>query len=144
MIYFVDEDVQYAREFSVPLVLRNLEVKILSDADAAYNTLESATNVDCVIVDIMLATGDAGASRFSSAETDGFLRTGILLMSYLSNCRPTLFPHRFVVLSAAGTSLMLDVKKYCLEQRITVLRKSDFRDPSALADELQKIMKRLA
>tara|TARA_R110002051_G_C8630143_1_gene484651 strand:+ start:568 stop:1005 length:438 start_codon:yes stop_codon:yes gene_type:complete len=140
MIYFVDEDIQYSREFSVPLQMRGHQLSILPNADVAYDTLENADDIDLVIVDIMLATGDVQTSRFSSSDTDGFLETGLLLMRYLSDLRPEYFPRKFVVLTAAGAKLIQRVNSVCVDLDVPVLKKGDFRVPSTLANSIEGIL----
>ena len=141
MIYFVDEDVQYARELCVPLQMRGYETKIIENADLAYEELERAEDVQLAIIDIMLATNGAETSRFSAADTDDFLETGLLLMRYLSAARDNLFPNRFVVLTAAGAVLIQKISLECNEMGVEVLKKGDFRDPSTLADSIEEILK---
>jgi len=142
MIYFVDEDVPYAKEFTIPLIMRGYNVEILPNADLAYDALEKAADVELAIIDIMLATAEKQNSRFGADETAGFLKTGLLLMNYLSDRRPNLFPKRFVVLTAAGDAgLLREINGQCRTIGVTVLRKSDFRKPSGLADRIIELIK---
>lgn len=139
MIYFVDEDVAYAKEFSVPLILRGYEVKIISNADNAFEILENADDVQLAIIDIMLATASAEKSRFTADETDSFLKTGLLLMAYLNDKRRDVYPERFVVLTAASQPrLVNEIRQTCKDMGVPVLRKTDYRRPANLADELIK------
>jgi len=141
MIYFVDEDVPYAKEFSLPLILRGFEVKIISNADKAIEVLETAENIQLVVLDIMLATGDAKTSKFSAGDTENFLTTGLLVIEYLSNVRSSIFPKTVVVLSSAGkVNLVSEITRVCHDAKIQYLKKSDYKRPADLADDLLKIL----
>lgn len=143
MIYFVEEDVPYAKEFSVPLILRGYDVEILPDADTALARLDRATDIELVVIDIMLATRDAVNSQFKPDETDGFLLTGLNLMFHLSAKRGDIFPRRFVVLTAASELTISNrLVGVCRNMRVPILRKGDYRRPKLLADELIYIMQR--
>jgi ActR/RegA family two-component response regulator len=142
MIYFVDEDLAYAKEFTVPLILRGYEVKVLENADQALNTLEQAQDVQLVIVDVMLATGEIGVSQFTADDTEGFLKTGLTLIEYLTERRGDIFPRKFVVLTAASeSSLISTIERMCRKSGITVLWKSDYRRPADLADKLVELIR---
>lgn len=141
MIYFVDEDLPYAKEFSVPLVMRGYDVTFLSDADTALTRLDSADDIQLVVVDIMLAVGDMATSQFRADETEGFLLTGLNLMFHLSAKRGDMFPKRFVVLTATSESIIANrLQPYCRNMDVPILRKSDFRRPAHLADKLIELL----
>jgi ActR/RegA family two-component response regulator len=141
MIYFVDEDLSYARQFTVPLVLRGYEAKILLNADRALDVLSEAKDIELAIVDVMLATADARHSRFRADDTDSFLETGLALMRELNKTRPDVFPRKFAVLTAASeASLVGDIETACRKMQVPHLKKGDFKQPKALADRLVEIM----
>jgi hypothetical protein len=142
MIYFVDEDVPYIQEYSVPLKLRNRSVSILANADLAYDTLETASDVELAVIDIMLATGSKETSRFSRAASEDFLKTGILLIHYLTDLRPQLFPKKFVVLTAASDHRLLrSVRECCDPLNIEILRKMDYSSPAKLAQKIESLIR---
>lgn len=142
MIYFVDEDVPYAKEFQIPLIMRGYKVDILPNADLAYDALESSDNIELAVIDIMLATAEKEKSRFGADESAGFLKTGLLLMNFLNSKRPEIFPKRFVVLTAAGDAgLLREIESQCRVMGVPVLRKSHFRKPSALAEKLLGLLR---
>lgn len=141
VIYFVDEDVPYIQEYSVPLKLRNRSVCILSNADIAYRTLEMANDVELAVIDIMLATESKESSKFSRAESEDFLKTGILLIQYLNDLRPRLFPKNFVVLTAASDRRLLkSIRDCCDPLNIEILRKMDYSSPAKLANKIESLI----
>lgn len=141
VIYFIDEDVPYVTEYSVPLKLRNKAVQILPNADLAYNVLETANDIELAVVDIMLATEAKEVSRFGRVETEDFLRTGLLLIEFLTDLRPEVFPHRLVVLTAASDyKLLKSIRDTCEPKNIEILRKMDYSSPTKLADKIQSLI----
>ncbi|NYI28218.1 hypothetical protein [Sulfitobacter geojensis] len=125
----------------MPLRLRNRSVDSLPNADIAYETLEKANDVELAVIDIMLATEDKGVSKFSRTETEDFLKTGLLLIDYLANARPDVFPRRFVVLTAASDRKLLKaIRDRCGPRKIEILRKMDYSSPVSLADKIESLL----
>ena len=141
MIYFVDEDREYLQEFTVPLKLRGHEVETVLDADDAFEILEKVEDAEIVVIDIMLATDTSNKSRFNRADTDDFMQTGLLLMRYLMDARPDLFPKKFVVLTAASQAKLLKaIGDFCPRHKIEVMRKTDYPSPVELADKIESLL----
>jgi ActR/RegA family two-component response regulator len=142
MIFLVDEDQTYGETFTMPLVMRGFDVKILGNADKALNELSEARNVELVIVDIMLATAPRSQSKFGVGETNGLLLTGLVLLRRLRQIREDIFPGKFVVLTAASEpGLVSTISSTCSDLDVPVLWKGDYKRPANLADRLVGIMR---
>lgn len=101
MIYFVDEESGQGTAYPIALKIKGFDVATIPDATRALDALTTAERVELVVVDVMLARGLDPAGCFSPELTERGLRTGLRLLELLSERRPSDFPQRAALLSAA-------------------------------------------
>lgn len=139
-IYFVDEDYPKFRAWLLELEYRNLRVQPLEDADRAFAVLEVATDIEWVIIDVMLAASEREVSRYEVGRTDGSLETGLVLLRDLCRVRPDVFPHRAQLLTNTTNDSTYRAARQCafdhgieLIDKVSVDGARDFGDRITLA-----------
>lgn len=133
-VYFVDEDFGRYGPWIVECSFQRLDVCGIGDADQAYNQLTDATDVELVVVDVMLSA-KYQSSRFSPERTDNYLKTGLCLAEDLASNGGPAFPNRIVLLTnAVGDDIFRaanDVRKMLdipLWQKPQILSPFDFAE----------------
>ena len=117
MIYFVDEDKIDIDPYAMYLSSLGHKVKLLHDADEAYNTLIEANDIELIILDVMLATAEGENSRYSPQDTHFFTITGLTLLddlvSYYKNGAnrkaSNIIPNKVILFSAATSSKIVNL-----------------------------------
>jgi len=144
MIYFVDEDSTQLTPYIVELELRGYQVVPIDNADDAYKVLSGASDIQLVILDIMLAAGPSGTSRFSRERTHDFILTGLALLEDLNNTNAAHFPRRVVVFSMANQDWVVnDIRKAAEQYQIAYLQKRDYPSPFGFGEKIAEILKGL-
>lgn len=100
-IYFIDEDHPKLLAWIIELEYRGYHVKPVKEADAAFDYLQNATDVELAIIDVMLAASARRDSFFTEERTDAGLITGLVLLDRLMQARSDIFPNRAQLLTAA-------------------------------------------
>lgn len=137
MIYFVDDDVNQMRPFRDELEFRGYTVKSLRHSDEALQCLRQASDVELVILDVMLGTGPKESSEFSREETRDFLITGLALINKLMTESHDKFKNKVVIFSMASQSIVLDeISKSIDEHGVTYLRKTNYADPEEFGNKV--------
>ena len=137
MIYFIDDDVNQMWPFRNELEEQGYQVKALRNADEAFDHLEQAQDIELVIMDVMIGTGPKQTSRFSAAETDDFLKTGLVLVDKLMQKNASKLQKRLLVFSMAHQiPLVGEIEKTVNKYNITYLRKPDYADPYEFCKKL--------
>ncbi len=131
MIYFIDEDYRKLRALASELTtFHGFETKIIRDADSAFRELSdvNASDVDLVIIDVMLAVkADGKASRYSREDTDDFHQTGIALLDDLALVNPSVFPRKSVYFTHASSGdLVKAISTSANKHGIKMLKKKDY------------------
>ncbi len=146
MIYFVDEDVNEMIPFAIELENRGYPYKMLSNADEGFVALVTATDVQAIILDVMLATEEKTKSRFDSISTNNFVTTGLVLLDDLveqyksRKCND--IPKKVVIFSAAQRKdLVGKIEDKAAQYGISYLDKKDYDDTYSFAEKLEEIMK---
>ncbi len=143
MIYIIDEDYNDLQSFAIELKLRNYSVELIRDADAAFEKLKDAKDIELAIVDVMLATASQDESIFSIAETDYFKITGLVLIEKLSIVNKDFFPKKSVLFSHAVTRNLIDkINIFSKENSVPFLSKNIFSNTFNFANEIEKILKK--
>ncbi len=148
MIYFIDEERWLVKPFCDELKRRDYAVRNITMANEAYRELADPgpeqAEVDLVIIDVMLATDpddELSQTLFTRAETDDFLRTGLVLLKLLVEKRPDIFPSRAVIFSGAGNSKLVErIEKVCKGYSIAFLKKGEYVTGFDFADAIEKII----
>lgn len=141
MIYFVDEDVGQLRPWAIELRMRGFGVEMLRNADVAWERLLNTTDVELVLIDIMLAAQENDQSRYSRAATDNYLETGLVFLDELVQQRPQYFPARAAILTMTGLPRLLQKAQLaCQKYNIPLLRKFEFATPLEFGDEIEGIL----
>lgn len=141
MIYIVDEDVIQLRPYAMELKILGYEVKQIDNADAAFDILCQASDVELVLVDIMLATGDSKTSRYDRESTDDFLKTGLLLLDDLYKHNQTLFPSKLAIFSMGSQNwLVTKIKEASSKYKIPYLRKRDYPSPYQFGQKIHDLL----
>ena len=87
MILFVDDEERRVESYVDELILSNLEVKYIQNADKAWDYIEANhSSLDLVILDLMMPHGP----RFEQIDTEGGLRTGVRLYERIRQLSPNL------------------------------------------------------
>ncbi len=146
MIYFVDEDVNEMIPFAIELENRGYKYKMLSNADEGFAELVSATDVQAVILDVMLATEEKSKSRFDAIRTNNFVTTGLVLLDDLveqyivRNC--TDLPRKVIIFSAAQRrEIVGKIEEKATQYEISYLDKKEYDDTFTFAEKVEEIMK---
>ncbi len=143
MIYIVDEDVYQLRPYAIELEIRGYDVKQLNNADCAYRTLSQASDIDLVLLDIMLSTEDSNTSKYTREATRDFIKTGLLLLNDLVLSNPRYFPRCLAVFSM-GTQewLVREIIEETEKHSIPYLRKREYPSPYAFGNKVEELLKR--
>ena len=146
MIYYVDEDIDETDPFVVELMKAGYNVKILNNADTAFEALIEADDIEVVILDVMLATAGGNVSRYSAKDTNDFVTTGLVLLDDLTQQYKAkgedVIPKRVIIFSGAQqedvkTRIENAAKKYHLQY----LDKKDYDDSFSFIDKIDSIIK---
>lgn len=146
MIYIVDEDVSQLQSLVAVMQFLGYEVVQVCNADDAYDRLVDATDVDYVLLDVMLGTRPSSASRFSRVDTQDFLTTGLELATLLAKCGNTHFPKRLAFFSMASQAFLVDkIRERSKLLGIPYLDKKEIgRSVMELGDRIDKIIRSLS
>jgi hypothetical protein len=137
VIYYVDEEFNRNRSKIRYLGLKGLAVRYLPNAEVAWDAIYEATDIELIIVDVMLAAG----SRYGRAETNGFLTTGLSLVADLLQQKTALQPSRILLFSAATRAdITSEIQKLVNERGVRYARKTDFDTPQAFASYVQDLV----
>lgn len=140
MIYFVDEDKNELEPYVYELEGRGYDCQILRNADRAYDVLVGATDIQVVVVDVMLATANARTSRFDAISTENFVTTGLKLIEELIANQPqgqNVFPSKAVFFSSARIEQVVSrIEKMSATYNIPYLDKNEFSCTPDFADAL--------
>lgn len=141
MIYIVDEDVLQLRPYAIELEIRGFQVKQINNADCAYRVLSNASDIELVLLDIMLATEDAGNSRYTREATRDFIKTGLILLEDLSHTNPTYFPSHVAVFSMGSQEwLVREIIEKTQKANIPYLRKREYPSPFAFGNKVEELI----
>lgn len=142
MIYVVDEDSSQLTPYLVELELRGYQVYPIDNADDAYKQLSGASDIELVVLDIMLAAGPASTSRFSREKTRDFILTGLAVIEELAKVNSKHFPSDIVVFSMANQDWAVsEIRKITNQYQIPYLQKRDYPSPFAFGETITQILK---
>lgn len=140
-IYFIDEDHPILQSWLIELEFRGFSVRSISDADRAFALLEHATDVEWVIIDVMLAASEQRDSRYPEERTEQGLIAGLTLLRDLCKVRPDIFPRKAHLLTAATNKEPYMAARECAnELGITLTRKTDVEGPRDFGDRVKRAM----
>ncbi|MBI5331371.1 MAG: response regulator [Betaproteobacteria bacterium] len=141
MIYIVDEDVVQLRPYAIELEIRGYEVKQIDNADAAYELLRTADNIELALIDVMLSAESVEKSIFSRERTGDFIKTGLVLFEELTFANPKYFPGRAAFLSMGTMDwLVKEITGVSEKYKVPYLRKRDYRRPMAFGDKVESLI----
>lgn len=150
MIYFVDEDIHYLEPLAIAMQNRGYKTSILIDADEAFSTLINATDIEAIILDVMLATAEEGESRYDSVATNNFVITGLSLLDDLaaqySSKGDNTTLKKVIIFTAAQQDYIIKKINDKLKQYkndgipIMYLDKKDYDITFVFADKIEEIM----
>ena len=123
-IYFVDEDAHKFGAWLKDLELRRYKVTTVTDADRAFDLLIRATDVEWVIIDVMLSATEQPATKYPRERTDDSLETGLVLLQDLVDQRGEIFPRRASLLTNTTKDATYRAAAACAERHgITLIDK---------------------
>lgn len=129
-IYFIDEEIGEGSAYPIKLRMEGYSVKPIPDATSGYNRMVSATDIDLIFVDVMLASGLDPAEQFSRQHTQDGLSTGLVLVEALRHVLPPNVFSRVVLFSGAiSAALVTQIEEYGLRHDIQFWRKGEFLTP---------------
>lgn len=136
-IYLVDEDHFKLYSWILELEFRGMDVITISDADRAFATLSTASDIELAIIDVMLASADSD-SQYRAERTDQGLTTGLVLLQDLCSIRPDIFPARALLLTAASTQAILGpVQNTISNTGVRICFKNDIESPRHFGDVIE-------
>jgi hypothetical protein len=133
VIFFVDEDATACAAWHAELRMRGLKVGILPDATTAFATLWdiAPTEVQLVLIDVMLAVGDAVETSPYWSELP---TAGLRLLADLVQQNPEVFPAKALLFTNA-VGEVLDEAIACAERfGVPLWDKRSITSPMLLAD----------
>ena len=107
------------------------------------HTILSASRmiIELILLDIMLATGDAETSRYDRESTEDFLKTGLLLMEDLELSCPHLMPSKIAIFSMGSQDwLVAKIREAASKYSIPYLRKRDYPSPFQFGIKVEEIL----
>ena len=142
MIYFVDEDELALGAYAAELRLRGYRVAFLRSAREAFRTLWNASRieVELVVIDVMLAPGDANDRRDTAEATQGFTTTGLELVRDLADQNPDVFPARAVLFTSAVGDARRAASTCAGELEIELWDKHPYLSPVHFADDVARLL----
>jgi DNA-binding NarL/FixJ family response regulator len=137
MIYFVDEDFGVLAAYTAELGLRGYSVSNLATARDAFQALWNApgSDIDLVIVDVMLAPGETVDS--SNAN---YFTAGLDLLRSLSDQNPDVFPRRALLFTAAIGGTRREATDCARELGVEIWDKAAFLSPVEFADGVERLI----
>ena len=148
MIYFIDEEINQVSPYADELRLLGYSVKQIGNADDGLNAILAATDVELVIVDVMMSTQSKELSVFLASNTQNFLSTGIELLEKVATSkeqgmRLDFFPSKTVVFSMANQQPLVDkITLFCNNHKVSFLKKKEFPDPYDFGIAINNILKK--
>lgn len=141
-VYIVDEEYHFAENVASALRFENMDAMVFHDATEALNYFVAnhgsldVSNVR-LLVDVSLAAGD-DLSTFSSAVTEEFYRTGIVLVQQLMLRCPGLCRKDNTVLYTAhfATELWGTIEEFCRAHGFTSWQKA----PDSSVEDVTKLV----
>lgn len=148
MIYFIDEDYRKLRALASELTtFHGFKTKIIRDADSAFRELSDAhaSDVELVIIDVMLAAkADGATSRYSREATDDYHQTGIVLLDDLVMVNPSVFPTKSVYFTHASSGdLVKAISASASKHGIRILKKKDYDTAYDFGNDIVDIINKL-
>ena len=145
MIYLVDEDLSDVEVYSDIFREEGYETRIIEDADEAYDVLVGATNVQGIILDVMLATGVSQTSRFDSIETNNYTQTGLALakrlkLAHTESGRPPNYSRIILFSNATENGFLSSIKETVDDLKISYFAKYDETDPFDIASKMLRVI----
>jgi CheY-like chemotaxis protein len=137
MIFFIDEDSAAFRAWTSELRLRGLQVECLWNANEAFDRLYKIeqTEVQLVIIDVMLAVEDVDDDRFSLERTYEYLETGLCLLDDLVEQNPAVFPDRAVLLTnTINEKILRAAVKKSTGHKVPLWKKANIYSPVDFGD----------
>lgn len=142
-IYFIDEDYPTLWPWILELELRDQRVVPILDADRAFHILRSATDIEWVIIDVMLAGSEQLDSQYTENRTDQGLTTGLVLLQDLCQIRPDVFPAKAHLLTAATNRHPYQAaNRMSRELNVPLTLKTDIEGPADFGDVVLKAINR--
>ena len=146
MIYIIDEDVKNLKSNIAELKMRGFEAINIPDADEGFKALIHASDIELVLIDVMLAVHDNVAkSRYTFENAEEELTTGLQFLDDMISQRPDVFPSNVAIFTCAKEPwLFAKIKKNCEKHDIPLLDKDDFGSTCDFADKVEEILKSLS
>lgn len=145
MIYFVDEDVKETEPYIYHLRFLGFDATIIDNADDAFEHLVTASDIDAIVLDVMLSTRNSSASRFDAISTNNFVTTGLKLLDDLVQQRQgdgtKQIPNKVVLFSAATRPEV--VSMICAKRdfyKIPYLNKMEYDEVDRFAKMIQNVI----
>ena len=137
MIYIVDEDIVQMSSLKTEFEFRGYEVKMISNADDAWDIIPGESNLDLVIIDIMLAAKPPQESRYKSDKTRSYTITGICLAEDFLEQYNEMFKNKIVYLSHTNENGILStIEKSVTKNNIAFFRKHEYPSDMTLAEDI--------
>lgn len=133
VVYIIDEEYHFAENVAAILRIEGYEAIRFPDATEAYcYFLENgpATSAYHMLVDVSLAPGD-DRKRFGAEVTEGFMKTGIVLVRELMRVQSELFRASNTVLYTAHYTKPLwgDIGEFCKQNGFRSWQKRPDAEP---------------
>jgi CheY-like chemotaxis protein len=139
MIYFIDEDVNETEPYVYHMRFLGYEATVIDNADDAFELLVNASDIDAVILDVMLATKKSESSRFNALSTNNFVTTGLKLLDDLvqqgNENNAGKIPEKVVLFSAATRQeIVSQITSKKEEHGVIYLNKLEYDDVDDFAE----------
>ncbi len=146
MIFFVDEDSSAFGAWILELEVRGHSVQIIRNADAAFVRLceVNESEVNLVVIDVMLAVADPASTRFGGERTDDNLETGLYLLKDLCEQNGDVFPRCAILLTnTANPTTKREARKMSSTFGTPLWEKSAIYSPVNFGDRIEQRLREL-